>query len=179
MKVNDNSMLLADKQITIVSDRKFYVDVDNIRLVYEDDKLVGYYFPDIVEPDAELKLWRAIESLEFIEKKSDTQGHTLGWKLQYGEKLYGDFIQLDGNITANAINMLLAQICDTIQTIDKRPDYVPEDDIVKVVRCGKCRYNPDNGGTCSKRTELYQVSETEYSTIGLKWCSAGVEVEKE
>ncbi len=49
MKIKDNSILLTDKQITIVSDRKFYVDVDNVRLVYEDDKLAGYYFPDIVE----------------------------------------------------------------------------------------------------------------------------------
>lgn len=49
MKIKDNSILLTDKQITIVSDRKFYVDVDNIRLVYEDDKLVGWYRPDIEE----------------------------------------------------------------------------------------------------------------------------------
>jgi hypothetical protein len=29
----------------IVNDRKYYVEIDQIRLVYEDDELVGWYRP--------------------------------------------------------------------------------------------------------------------------------------
>lgn len=33
----------------IVNERKYYVEIDKIRLVYEDDKLVGWYRPSEVE----------------------------------------------------------------------------------------------------------------------------------
>ena len=40
---------MYDKNIIFVSDRKFYYELDGIRLVYEDDKLVGWYRPDLEE----------------------------------------------------------------------------------------------------------------------------------
>ena len=30
----------------IVNDRKFYIEIDRLRLVYEDGELVGYYNPE-------------------------------------------------------------------------------------------------------------------------------------
>ena len=35
-----------------VSDRKFYIEIDNLRLVYEDGELVGYYNPEGPSDDA-------------------------------------------------------------------------------------------------------------------------------
>ena len=35
-----------------VSDRKFYVEIDKLRLVYEDNELVGYYNPEGPSEDA-------------------------------------------------------------------------------------------------------------------------------
>lgn len=33
----------------IVDERKYYIEIDKIRLVYEDGELVGWYRPDIEE----------------------------------------------------------------------------------------------------------------------------------
>lgn len=177
MKIKDNSILLTDKQITIVSDRKFYVDVDNIRLVYEDDKLAGYYFPDIVQPDMDLKLWRALESLEFIETNSDTFGHTLGWKLRYGEKMFGGYINLDGCVTANDVNRLIDRIKAVVKSQEEILDHIPEDDIVPVVRCEQCRCNIENGGDCDRRVIWEDcVDPTSYTYRPLRFCSFGMKV---
>ena len=32
-----------------VNERKYYVELDGIRLIYEDGELVGWYRPDVVE----------------------------------------------------------------------------------------------------------------------------------
>lgn len=40
---------MDEKRIIFVSDRKYYYELDGIRLVIEDDKLVGWYRPDIEE----------------------------------------------------------------------------------------------------------------------------------
>ena len=37
----------------IVNERKYYVELDKIHLIYEDDKLVGWYRPDIEEVEGE------------------------------------------------------------------------------------------------------------------------------
>lgn len=31
----------------IVDERKYYIELDKIRLIYEDDELVGWYRPDV------------------------------------------------------------------------------------------------------------------------------------
>lgn len=38
------------KKIT-VNERKYYVELDQIRLIYEDNKLVGWYRPDTEEEE--------------------------------------------------------------------------------------------------------------------------------
>ena len=37
----------------IVNERKYYIEIDQIRLIYEDDKLIGWYKPDIEEVEVE------------------------------------------------------------------------------------------------------------------------------
>jgi hypothetical protein len=31
----------------IVDERKYYIELDKIRLIYEDDELVGWYIPEV------------------------------------------------------------------------------------------------------------------------------------
>jgi hypothetical protein len=31
----------------IVDERKYYIELDNIRLIYEDDELIGWYRPEV------------------------------------------------------------------------------------------------------------------------------------
>ena len=42
-----------EKRFIFVSDRKYYYELDGIRLVIEDDKIVGWYRPDIEEEQNE------------------------------------------------------------------------------------------------------------------------------
>lgn len=34
-------------QMIYVSENKFYIEIDNIRLIYEDNKLAGWYEPNL------------------------------------------------------------------------------------------------------------------------------------
>ena len=34
-------------KIIIVNGRKYYIELDKIRLIYEDDELVGWYRPEV------------------------------------------------------------------------------------------------------------------------------------
>ncbi len=34
-------------QMIYVSENKFYIEIDNIRLIYEDNKLTGWYEPNL------------------------------------------------------------------------------------------------------------------------------------
>lgn len=50
---NKNRKELKELKKIVVDDRKYYVELDKIHLVYEDDKLVGWYNPSAEEVEVE------------------------------------------------------------------------------------------------------------------------------
>lgn len=124
------------------------------------------------------RLWKALDSLTFIENMSATGKHTLGWKMRYGEKMFGSYIKLDGCVTVNDVNRLIDRLKLLVKSQEEILGHIPEDDFVPIVRCERCRNNTDNGGNCTHRVIWeHQPDDTSCTVCQLRFCSAGEEMD--
>lgn len=179
--INKENLISRLFPIGMVDDGDYSINAKAVRLAIDFAETIDVYVADPKKETGQnpkdRRLWKALDSLTFVENISGMDKHTLGWKLRYGEKMFGGYINLDGCVTANDVNRLIDRIKAVVKSQEEILDHIPEDDIVPVVRCEQCRCNIENGGDCDRRVIWEDcVDPTSYTYRPLRFCSFGMKV---